>query len=204
MKQTLRRINLQFNSIIKILIVSDFIVWSAGNMLPIVFPIFVIEKVQNADLQAAGFSSLIYLITSAIFTVPVGVVLDKIKGHVDEVYVLFATTTLRGILLFSFSLIKTKTALFGIQFMLGICRAGIYPSWRVLFSKYADSDKEGLQWSFYDSVLTVGMGLSSYLGSFIVEESGFVFLFQLVGALTVLGGLMTMLLKVFIKRKEEL
>lgn len=197
-----KRLNLNFNNVIKILIVSDFVVWSSANMFNVIFSVFVIDNIENGSLESAGFSSTIYLIVSAIATVPMGIFMDKVKGHLDEVYFLFGGTIIRGVFIFLFAFIDQLWQLYAIQFILGIARAAMFPSWRILFSKYTDRKQSGMEWSFYDSITTIGMGLSAYLGSFMAEEIGFEFLFKTAGILTLIGGILIIVLKGILKHKK--
>ena len=199
----LRRFHYHFNNIIKILIVSDFVVWSASGMVSIVFPVFIIDNIENGSLEVAGFASMIYLVVSAITTIPMGMVMDKLKGYVDEVKFLFWGTLFRGACIFLYAYTSQIWQLFALQFVLGISRAAMYPSWRLLFSKFADKKKAGMEWSTYDAITTMGMGVTAYLGSFIAEEMSFKILFQISGIATMLGSFLIIFLRMYIKDKKR-
>ncbi|MBN2015821.1 MFS transporter [Candidatus Dojkabacteria bacterium] len=184
---SLKRFSSQFNAIIKILIVSDFIVWSADNMLSIIFPLFVIQTIENGSLEVAGLASMIYLVVSAVFSLLMGIIMDRIRGNVDEFYFLTVGTFVRGLTLFCFVFVSNVWQLYLLQFFLGITRASMYPSWMILFTKYNDNSKAGLGWGAYDTITTVGMGLSAYLGSLIPEDKNFNYVFNVASGLTILG-----------------
>jgi len=169
-------------------------------LINIFFFIIVINRIEGGSVEVVGFSTLIYFIISAVVTIPIGILMDKVKGYVDERNILFFSTLGRGVLLIFFAYIKFVWQLYLLQFLLGIVRASMLPAWRILFSKYADNDKEGLAWSTVDSITTIGMGLAAYLGSLIVEQVSYTFVFQVAGGLTLLGAFLQVLLKMFIKK----
>lgn len=199
---SVRKFHNQFNNVIKILIISDFLVWSGANMLTVIFPLFVINQIDGANIEHAGFASMLYLVISAVVTVPIGIIMDKTKGYVDEVNFLICGTVLRGICLFVMSFASAIWHLYLMQVIFGILRAAIFPSWRVLFTKFTDSEKEGMEWSTYDAVTSIGMGFAAYLGTFIAEEVSYKVVWQVSAFITLLGSLLLLFLKMFIKKKK--
>lgn len=198
-----RRVSRSFNEVIKLLIISDLLVWSGANLAFVVFPIFVVNQLNDGSLESAGLASMIYMVVSSVATVPFGMIMDKLKGYADEVHFLFIGTLVRGVVLFLFAYIQWSWQLYILQAILGVSRAALTPAWRILFAKYADENKAASQWSFYDAVVTIGMGLAAYLGSFIAEEVSMSFTFQLVGIATVLGAIMTFFLKMYIPSGKQ-
>src|SRR5680860_846205 len=89
--------NYEINRVIKVLIVSDFLIWSSNQLFAPIFALFVTENLYNGNIEVVGFSAGIYLFIKSIFEIPVGIFIDKNKGELDDLYSAFVGTLLSGI-----------------------------------------------------------------------------------------------------------
>lgn len=53
---------LHVNWVIKLLILSDFLIWSAQQLFVPIFAIFVTEQIQGGTIEAVALTTSIYLI----------------------------------------------------------------------------------------------------------------------------------------------
>jgi MFS family permease len=187
--------NMKVNIIIKILILSDFLIWSSYNLLAPVFALFITDKIQGATIESVGIASGLYFICKSIFEVPVGVFIDKTKGEKDDLYTAICGTILFALVYFLYIFIDQVWQLYLLQVFLGISAALAFPGWYSIFTRHVDKDQEGFEWSMYDVFLGVGIAAASTLGAFIADIFGFNILFLVVGVITILGALLMLLIK---------
>ena len=97
--------NYEINIIIKVLIISDFLIWSANQLFAPILAIFITNNLYNGNVEVVGFSVGIYLFVKSIFEIPVGLFIDKRKGEIDGIYTAFFGTLLSGITILFFNYI---------------------------------------------------------------------------------------------------
>jgi len=100
--------------------------------------------------------------------------------------------TVYGIMLlsiayFGFALSKTVFPIFLFYIFAGAGFGISAPLKNSLFSTHLDKDKEPIEWSLHDTVVFVGMALSTALGGFIASIYGFSVLFILAAIVNILS-----------------
>jgi len=188
------------NIIIKILILSDFLIFAAYQLFTPIFAIFISEKI-SADLEVIGIATGIYLFSKALFEMPVGIMIDKSKSEKDDLLAAIFGTVLVGIVYFSYNFVNSVSQLYVAQGFLGLGAAIAYPGWYTIFTRHIDKGKEGFEWSLYDVLLGVGMAASAALGGFIADKYSFGVLFVLVAIVTFVGAFLLFLIKDRIYKK---
>jgi len=188
------------NIVIKILILSDFLIFAAYQLFTPIFAIFIAEKI-GGNLEVIGISMGIYLFSKAIFEMPVGIFIDKSKSEKDDLYASILGTMLVGLVYLSYIFITSINQLYILQGFLGLGSAIAYPGWYSIFTKHIDKGKEGFEWSLYDVLLGLGMAASAALGGFIASIYSFSTLFVLVAVITFLGALLLFLIRNKIYKK---
>src|SRR3989339_188444 len=178
------------NPIIKILILSDLVIWSSYNLLAPVFAIFITRQIPGAGLESVGIAASLYFITKAICEVPVGVTLDRIKGERDELYSAMLGTILTAGVYFSYIFVSEVWHLYLLQVLLGVSAALAFPGWYSIFTRHVDKTKQAFEWSLYDICMGVGIAFASALGAFIADKFGFQSLFVVIGIATGVGALL--------------
>lgn len=179
--------NYHVNLVIKILIASDFVVWSSANLVGPVFAIFVADKLPGGNIAAVGIASMIYFVTKSIVEIPVGTYIDKSKSERDDLYSALVGTVLNASTFFLYPLIDTVWQLYALQVISGAAAAIAYPGWYSIFTRHIDKSKEAFEWSLYDVLLGLGMAVTSALGAFMVERYGFNVVFNIIGVMMMVG-----------------
>jgi len=183
------------NVVIKILILSDFLVFSAVNLFSPVFAIFVEDRIWGAGLKTVGIATTLYFIFKAVAEMPIGAWLDKTKSEVRDLGCALGGTLAMALVYFSYIFIDTTWELFLAQAILGLAAAFAFPSWYILFTRHVDEKKEGVEWSLYDVSMGIGIGAAATLGAFIADYYGFNTLFITVGCITVVGSLLLLTIR---------
>ncbi|MBT4722509.1 MFS transporter [Candidatus Falkowbacteria bacterium] len=187
-KNTVRGIlNFKISFVIKILILSDFLILSAINLVSPIFAIFITDKINGATIATAGIAVMIFLIVKSVFEVPIAILIDKTKSEKDDFYTAVFGILLMAVCYFFFTRIDSIWQLYVLQGFLGLSVAISFPGWSSIFTRHIDKQKEALEWSLYDVVTGVGMALTAGLGALMVEKYGFDIIFYLISVFAVLG-----------------
>lgn len=187
--------NYQVNFVIKILILSDFLIWSSYQFVAAFFAIFVTDKIPGGNIEAVGIAVAIYMLTKSIFEVPVGMYIDRTKSERDDLMSAITGTILTAVAYFSYTVIDSVAELYFLQALQGLGAAIAFPGWYSIFTRHVDKGKEAFEWSLYDVLLGLGMAAAAAAGGFIAEEFGFNILFFLVGILTLAGAFLLFTIK---------
>lgn len=185
----------KINVIIKVLIISDFLIWSSYQLFAPIFAIFVTDKIENGSIEIVGIASAIYLITKSICEIPVGMRIDKSKSEKDDLYTAIFGTILTAVAYLTYIGIDSIMELYLVQALLGVGSALAFPGWYSIFTRHVDRGKEAFEWSLYDVLLGIGMAIAAALGGFLASNYGFNTLFIIIGLSTFLGAVLLLAIK---------
>jgi len=183
------------NLIIKILIASDFIIWSSVNLVSPIFAIFVVDRLPGGSIASMGIASMIYFIAKSIVEIPVGTYIDRSSSERDDLYSALLGTVLSAVVFFLYPSINTVWQLYVLQAVSGAAAAIAFPGWYSIFTRHVDKAKEAFEWSLYDVLLGLGMAFTAALGAFMVERFGFDVVFYIVGVLVFYGAVLLFIIR---------
>ena len=192
------------NRFIKILIFSDFLLYSSYGLLTPILAVFVTGQIVGADIETVGLASAIYWITRSLSTIPLARLMDSRDGEKDEFQFMFWGSLLMSLTLMSMIFARRPEHIYIIQGLFGIFNSMAIPGWRILFTNHLDRGRTGFEWGLWDVAVALGTGVSAYIGSIIAERFGFDTLFVLVGAVGVLGSLILIPLRKHTRTLSEL
>ena len=183
----IRHLFLPMNKIIKVLILSDFILTSAfGFILPI-FALFITDKIQGGTLETVGFATAFYWVAAVLTRLPIARYVDRSKSEKDDFWFMIFGSLLICAVPF-FYLLSTKIwhiylveALYGLGYSLRL------PGWFGMFTRHIDKGHEGYEWSFDSLISGIGSGITAALGGIIAAKLGFEVLFIFIGAISIIG-----------------
>jgi len=184
-----------FNKIIKVLILSDFIIYSASGLLAPIFAVFLLDSIRGGDASVAGMAAGIYWVTKSLLQVPVGKLLDKIKGEKDDYYVLIFGTFLASLVPLGYLIAFEPWHIYALEIILAFAMAMVIPPWGGLFTRHIDKGREAETWGFESSLLGLGVGLTGIAGGFIAKEFGFEIIFIAVSAFGIAGASLLLLVR---------
>ncbi len=175
------------HKVLRTLIVSDiFIIGSFGLLQPI-FAVFVVRGIEGATLTSVGMALTIQLFTKAAFQILVGKWDDEDRGNRRELGTLFVGSLLISLVPFGYAFATTLWELYLIQFMYGLGSALSFPSWRIIFTRFMNRDRQGYEWGIYDTTISLATAAAAAMGAYIAEEWSFRLLFIGVGFMSVIG-----------------
>ncbi len=162
------------------------------------YALFVEEAIVDANELTIGVSISIFLFSRSLLQVPIAILIDKIKGELDDYYYVVIFSVVVGILHFSFLWVTQVWQLYLLQLLLGTCTAITYPSYMALFTRHIDKGKEGTEWGVYYTFVDVSSAVLATLGGYIASNFNFDALIILVSILCISGGAMLIFIKPYI------
>ena len=175
------------NKIIKVLMLSDFLITTAFGFLSPIFALFIIDKVHGGTIETVGYAAAFYWLAAVLTRLPIARRVDKTKSEKDDFYFMIIGSILIAIVPFLF-IISTKIwHIYLIQMLQGLGYSLRLPGWFGMFTRHIDKGREGYEWSFESLVAGVGSGVTAALGGIIAAKLGFNVLFIFVGAISIFG-----------------
>ena len=153
-----------------------FILGSFGLIQPI-FAIFVIQGIPGATVATAGIALTIQLFTKAAFQIMVGKWDDEDGGNKRELGTLFIGSLLISVAPLGYALTTTLWQLYVMQFIYGLGGALSFPSWRIIFTRFMNQDRQGYEWGVYDTIVSLATAATAAMGGYIAEQFSFRLLF---------------------------
>lgn len=186
---------LGLNKIIRTLIASDLIVFSAVGLLSPVFAIFIVNNIEGGDARVVGIAVGIYWITRSLVQIPIGVWLDRTKGEYDDFWAMVLGLALASITPIGYLFATVPWHLYALQAFHAIGMALTIPSWGGIFMRHIMRGKEAETWSVESASLGIGTGIAGIIGGIIVDRFGFAPIFIVVPVLGLAGAALLLLVK---------
>lgn len=176
-----------FNKIIKTLILSDILVFSAWGFISPILAIFVILNIEGGTVEVAGIAVGVYWVTKSLLQIPVGRYLDRKRGERDDYWIMISGLILASLTPLLFLVATQPWHVYGLQVVHAVGMALAIPPWGGIFTRHMDKGKEAQTWSTESSALGIGVGITSIAGGIIAEKFGFAPLFISISVLGLLG-----------------
>lgn len=176
----------QINPLVKSFIISEAFLWSAWNFITPIFAIFVANKVSGGNVSIAASAYSVFLIARIIFELISSKYFAKSSDN-KKLKVTVVGISLLSVSYLGFAFTKTVFPVFLFYIFAGAGFGISAPLKNALFSTHLDKDKESVEWSMHDTVVFIGMALSTALGGFIASIYGFTFLFILAAIVNLLS-----------------
>ena len=178
---------MKVNKIIKYLILSDLFFWTGWGLFSPIFAIFIVQKIQGGSAFVAGAASGIYWILKAFLRIPFGVFLDRLPSERDDYFFLVFGLFIASLTPFAFIFAKYPWHIYLIQVFQAIGISMSLSGWQAIFTRHIDKGKEATEWGIDATSVSLGMGISGFLGGWAVMHFGFVPVFGGVGILGLIG-----------------
>lgn len=173
------------NAIIQTLIFSNFLFEAGFGFFMPVFAVFITDQIAAGDLAVAGYAVGIYWILKSIMQIPIGRLLDRVKGEWDDFWALLCGHFIMGLVVLLYMFVHSPVQLYLLQVLLAFGGALSVPSWYAMFTRHIDRLKEGFEWSINSSLsFGLGTGGAGIIGGILAKQYGFEIIF-LLGAILV-------------------
>jgi len=190
------------NPVIRFLILSDVILVGASGLLGPIFALFITGFIKGGNEAVAGLAAGIYLVAKSIFQIPIAYLIDKIRGEKDDFWLMFIFTAITSLIPILYLVIDTPIELYIVQFVLGVFTAFTFPTYMAIFTRHIDKQKEGTEWGVYFTLVDLVSAALAMVGGFIASTEGFRPLIITVVGLSIIGTMVLIPIKPFIKLRR--
>jgi len=187
---------MNFNSVIRWLIISDFIIIGSYGLLGPIFAVFITDYIDGANIQVVGIAMTIFLITKSLAQIPIATIIDKIKGEKDDFWIVFVGSIIMSLIPLAYIFIHTIPQLYLVQAIYGAVTAATFPAYMAIFHRHLDKGKEGTELGVYYTLTDIASAVTGAIGGSLAYYLGFRWVFILVMVFNLLGSLAL----IFIKR----
>lgn len=194
-----------FNKVILFLTLSDTFTWGPFIIIANLAGLYLAGKLGQDTVSFVGIGTGIYFLTRAVFQMPIGYLTDKLKDDKDEIILLTLGVVLMGLPFLFYPAITEPYHYFVLQFIFGVGVSFNLPNWRKLFALNLDQGKEGFQYGFYETVISISTAIFSALVGYVANLGDFYFDLTMrgVGILMMLAGIWVLLLFTVKNRKSN-
>lgn len=193
---------INFNRVIKNLIISDLALITGLGLITPIFAIFLTDRIKGANIEVVGFAAAIYWVVESIVAVPFGKFLDKTDSERADLIFVIIGNLLAALSVFGYFF---STLPWHIYFLQGVCALGMgmnIPAYTAIFTRHIDKGREAFTWGVRSSSVAAGSGIAGALGGIIAERYGFDSLFIGVIVFILLSSFLPFLVKKEMKLKD--
>ncbi|MFA5749746.1 MAG: MFS transporter [Candidatus Shapirobacteria bacterium] len=187
------------NPVIRFLILSDTIIIGAAGLLGPIFALFIEDFIIGSTAETVGIATGIYLFSRSLLQIPIAHFLDKVRGEKDDFWLMFVFSVLFSLIPILYLFIKTPLQLYIVQFILGFFTAFTYPAFMAIFTRHIDKNKEGTEWGIYFTLTDLTSAALAIIGGYVAVSSGFNVLIVIVAMTSLIGALLLLPIKPYIK-----
>ena len=171
----------KFNRFIFFLTLNDVFTFGLYTVLSVLAGLYLAEKLQTDVVAVVGYGVSIYWLVRASFQIPIGLISDRIHGFFDEILFLAIGNCLMGFPYLLYPLIDNIGFYYVLQIIFGIGVAFNIISWRKLFAKHLDRNKEGIEYGIYELIMGIAIVIFGLIGGKLASLSQEYFEYVIVG-----------------------
>jgi len=195
---------LDINAVIRFMILSDTVWMGAAGLLAPIFALFIEDFIATENAEAvAGIAAGIYLLTKSVLQIPIAELIDRIKGEMDDFWLMFIFSLFIAVIPLSYLWIDTPLQLYIVQFILGAFTAFTFPTYMAIFTRHIDKQKEGTEWGIYFTTTDLSSALFAMLGGYVASSYGFRSLIVTVVIISLIGVLLIWPIKPYIRTQRR-
>lgn len=153
----------KLNRVVVLLTLTDMFTWGPLIIISALAGIYLGRKLNTDVVDIVGIGTAIYFLTRAIFQLPLGYITDKIERDTDEIIILSLGVILMGLPFFFYPNITQPYHFYILQFIFGLGVSLNVTNWRKLFATNLDQGKEGKQYAFYETLMSLSTAILSTL-----------------------------------------
>lgn len=169
---------MKLNTFIKSLIINDTIFWFSNYLFLSIASIHIAKNMVNGSTFIAGVAFGTYFLFRGITDIMSPNLHKKLTDKNKINTLMFCVITI-AITFLVMSFINDAFFAIGLFALIGIC-IGIYnPIKLAFFSEHLDKNKEEKEWGLFDGFGLIFIALASYIGSYLADTIGFIFLLRI-------------------------
>jgi MFS family permease len=170
----------KFGKIIRILILSDFLLHSGWGLLTPIFAIFIVQQVEGGSLAAVGLIVATYWFVKSATQPFIAHFLDVKKGEKDDFKLLVYGMFMVNLVPIGYIFVGHLWQVVFLEIFRGICMACIVPSWYGIFARHIEKGWEAFSWSIDSTGIGLAAAFAAAFGGIIATLLGFKMVFILI------------------------
>jgi len=178
------------NRIIKLLILSDLLIYFGLGLTSNILSIFIKDNLQST-IAMAGLATALFLFIKSVLQI----IFSKIFSKEHRLNMVLIGSFMIALTPFIYSFSTTLKILFIAQIVYGVGAGLTAPAWMSVFIKNVNPKRPGFEWSIYSAIVSMGIAVAAYFGAWLVQMWGFRSVFMLSGVFGIAGALV--LLKLY-------
>jgi MFS family permease len=153
--------------------------------------LFMASKFGSLTVEYIGIGTAVCFLVRGITQIPIGTVTDKIKSDRDEILLLVLGCFLMAIPYLFYPWVTQPWHYYILQGIFGLGASLNLNNWRKLFAKNLDHNREGFEYGFYETIMSISTAFFGLMSGFASSISPQVFeiVIMSIGLLTMLGGI---------------
>jgi predicted MFS family arabinose efflux permease len=169
------------NRTIKLLILSDMFGATGFGLVGPILAIFIKDSLTGGTIFAAGFASMLFLLTKSAIQLPFSRHVDK--SRIKMKWLILGTLIISAVP-FVYIFATDVTHIYLAEMLLGIGNGLAFPAWLGLWSVSMDKGHESFEWSLYSTLTGLGAAVTAAVGAAIAQVVGFSYTFIMVGIMS--------------------
>lgn len=178
----LKRYIKNFNKVVLFLTLADVFTWGPFFVLSTLTGLYLSKKLGVDTVEFVGIGMAIYFLTRAVTQIPIGYITDKIKKDKDEIYMLIAGILLMGFPYILYPQISSPLHFYILQLIFGLGVSLNITNWRKLFAMNIDTGREGRQYAFYETIISLSTVILSTTIGLVANLGDIYFDYVMVGS----------------------
>ncbi|MFA6099790.1 MAG: MFS transporter [Patescibacteria group bacterium] len=182
------------NGKLKSLLAVDLLVTSSYGLILPILPLFIVERIDGANLMSVAIAQAVFLVSQAgfswIFSNYLHHKQTKIRAHGGLIVGSVIVTLVPAIYLISWDI----TLIYLAQVLLGIGLGILYPSWACLAKDSTETAHRPKIKQAHSIFLSLSMALAALLGGYVAYEYGYCLLVYMMVLIGICGTIMSLVL----------
>lgn len=182
---------LPHNKVVWLLTMSDIFIWGSYFIMSSLAGLYLEDKIESDVVRVIGIGMGLYFITRALVQLPIGVITDRLKTDKDEIVILFISAFVMGLPYMLYPLVDSEYKYYFLQIIFGIGASMNLNTWRKLFAINVDKNQEGLEYGFYETLMSFSSAVLVTTGGIVanISKGYFDAVVVAVGIITMVGGM---------------
>jgi len=163
------------NRVIWLLTFSDIFSWGLFLSITSLVGIYLSTKLGYNAVEVVGIGVGISYLVRGVAQIPIGLITDDIKRDRDDIIFLVSGSLMMGLPFLFYPLIQSPIAFYILHAFFGLGTAMNLVTWRKLFAKNLDKNKEGFSYAVYDTIMSGAIAMFSFITGMIASSSQHLF-----------------------------
>jgi MFS family permease len=188
--------------VLRYLTANDITYWVMTSYIHVIYALHLTQNITGGSATHVGLSLTMRQITTAVISIPIGKVFDKIKGYVDEVTFLSIASLITGIMYIMLGFATEIWHMYAAMFLIGIWDSVNMNSWRIVFYQTIPEEEKGRTVGVYQTIMSMVTAVLVALSGVLADSFGYEIVFWTGGGIMFLGSILPFLLRKRVRKTQ--